>query len=372
MAIAALLLCINTHALATDNAKNLLQLQTQIQNLKRDLTTQQSSREQLLQSLAQAETNLGQLNSAHKKNTIALHKQKMLLSSLQQQQLQYRKSLVQQQQHIAQQIRAAYLLSQQNYLKMLLNQEDITLVNRNLTYYHYFIQQRLNLINQLNTTLNQLSINQQAIIQHTADLSTLLAEQQQQILQIKSNQQQRKEILQQLNAVLTSKYQQLNVLQANKQALETVVQKLQSQPTTSNVAFTHYQSFSQAQGKLNWPTKGKIISHFNSPIDNSELKTNGVIIAAKEGQNVYAIAPGKVIFSEWLAGYGLLLIVDHGHNFMTLYGRNASLNKAVGDHVTAGELLATVGKSGGYSQPALYFEIRKQGKPLNPEKWCGG
>lgn len=356
---------------ATDTPKNLSQIQTQIQNLKQDLTAQQSSREQLLQTLQQTETSLGQLNAAHKKTTTELHKQQTILSSLQRQQLQYQKSLAQQQQRIAQQIHAAYLLGQQNYLKMLLNQQDPTQVNRNLTYYRYFIRERLDLINQLNATLQLLATNQQEITQHTENLTSLLAEQQQQILQIKTSQQQRREVLLQLDTAITSKNQQLTILQANKQALESVVQKLQSQPTIPNVHWADYGSFSHAQGKLNWPTKGKIISRFNSPIDNSELKANGVVITAKQGQNVYAVAPGKVIFSQWLAGYGLLLIIDHGHNFMTLYGRNASLNKAVGDNVAAGELLATVGNSGGYSQPSLYFEIRQQGKPLNPEKWCG-
>ncbi len=359
-------------ALATNDSQNISQLSSQIQNLKQALTTQQSTHDQLQQLLQQAETNLGQLNVEHKKTNSELRKQQTLLLTLQQQQLKYQKSLDLQQQRIAQQIHAAYLLGQQNYLKMLLNQQDPTQVNRNLTYYHYFIKQRLDLINQLNNTLQLLAVNQQKINLRTADLTTLLAAQQEQIQQIKTNQQQRKQALQQLKLAINSKNQQLAILQANKQALESVVLRLQSQPpvNTNNEHWANYGSFVQAQGRLNWPTKGKIISRFNTPIDDSELKANGVIIATGEGQNVHAVAPGQVIFSQWLAGYGLLLIISHDHNFMTLYGRNNSLYKKVGDKVAAGEVIASVGSSGGFPQPGLYFEIRAQGKPLDPNKWC--
>lgn len=128
------------------------------------------------------------------------------------------------------------------------------------------------------------------------------------------------------------------------------------------------QPFRHLKAKLAWPVKGKILKKFGSRRVDSQW--NGVLIRAKEGTQVKAIATGRVIFSDWLKGYGLLLIVQHDKNYMSLYAYNQSLYKSKGDWVSAGDVLATVGKSGGRSKPALYFEIRKKNKPVNPAKWC--
>ena len=107
------------------------------------------------------------------------------------------------------------------------------------------------------------------------------------------------------------------------------------------------------------------------PFSTVRLHLLGVLIQAPEGQNVYAVSSGRVVFANWMAGYGLLVIIDHGNGFMTIYGRNHAVIKKVGDDVRAGDLIATVGNTGGHSRPALYFAIREDGKPLNPERWCG-
>ena len=128
--------------------------------------------------------------------------------------------------------------------------------------------------------------------------------------------------------------------------------------------------FYKKRGHLIWPTTGRIKHHFGTQIGQSELKWNGVLIEASQGQTVHAVAPGKVIFAKWLQGYGLLLIIDHGNGYMTLYGRNQSLLKKVGDWVKTNTTIATAGQTGGFSQSALYFSLRHNAKPLNPEKWC--
>ena len=129
-------------------------------------------------------------------------------------------------------------------------------------------------------------------------------------------------------------------------------------------------SFAKAKGPLPWPTRGTLIKRFGSKIANSDLAWNGSLIRAPNGQKIRAIFPGKVVFSDWLRGFGLLIIIDHGGGYMTLYGRNQALYKQVDDQVLPNEAIAEVGHSGGYQESSLYFEVRHDSHPENPEKWC--
>jgi septal ring factor EnvC (AmiA/AmiB activator) len=131
-----------------------------------------------------------------------------------------------------------------------------------------------------------------------------------------------------------------------------------------------HQPFAKLRGRLNWPSRGKLITRYGSARKVGKLKWQGVNISAPEGTEVRAISHGRVAFSDWLRGFGLLTIIDHGDGYMSLYGGNQSLFKEVGDWVEAGEAIASVGNSGGRQDSALYFEIRHNGKPSNPLKWC--
>jgi len=127
-------------------------------------------------------------------------------------------------------------------------------------------------------------------------------------------------------------------------------------------------SFDSLKGKLSWPIQGKLVRNFNSL--QTDGVQNGVLIEAPEGLDVHAIASGKVTFADWMRSYGYLVIIDHGEGYMSLYAFNQSLNKQVNDPVKAGEVIATVGQSGGRSRPGLYFGIRKKAIPVNPTVWC--
>jgi septal ring factor EnvC (AmiA/AmiB activator) len=126
--------------------------------------------------------------------------------------------------------------------------------------------------------------------------------------------------------------------------------------------------FPALKGKLPWPVKGRLAQRFGSP--RSEGIWDGVLIDASEGMEVQAVTRGKVVYAEWLRGYGLLTIIDHGQGYMTLYAFNQSLYKRMGDQVKAGDVIASVGQSGGRSQSGLYFGIRKKGVPIDPLEWC--
>ena len=128
--------------------------------------------------------------------------------------------------------------------------------------------------------------------------------------------------------------------------------------------------FSSLKGKLPWPVKGSFLGRFGQSKNTGDLKWNGVLIKAKLGTPVRVISHGRVAFSDWLQGFGFITIIDHGDGYMSLYGHSESLFKQTGDWVQAGEVIATVGDSGGQPISGVYFEIRSRGKPVNPSKWC--
>lgn len=348
-------------------ANQLQKIKTQIEDLRTLLAHDQNQQTSLQRELKTLELNVGTTSIQLQKTQHNLHQQQVELKKLDKQQGQYIQQLQAQKNTLAEQLRVIYIYGQQQYLKLLLNQQDPTRVSRILTYYHYISEKRIALIEQFNKTLTKLNQTEEAINEQTKILQSLQHQQQQEQQQLETVRQQRQKLLIKLNTEIVNGNQQLNVLVANKQALEQLVNHLANKRHT----FIATAIFSHRNGKFPWPTPGKIIQGFGASIQQSQLKTSGVLIRAPEGQNVKAIAPGQVVFANWLAGYGLLVIVDHNNGFMSIYGRNHNLYKKAGDKVKAGELLASVGDSGGYSEPALYFALRREGKAINPEQWCG-
>ena len=164
--------------------------------------------------------------------------------------------------------------------------------------------------------------------------------------------------------------QQLSQLRKDEDALKKILKSLTDllSDIPGSVASVKY--FAQNKGKLPWPSSGRIATRFGTARGESGKRWSGVIIGAQRGSDVIAVARGRVAFSDWLRGYGLLLIMDHGDGYMSLYGHNESVYKDTGEWVEPGEVIASVGDSGGQNRPGLYFEIRHDGKPVNPVKWC--
>jgi len=265
------------------------------------------------------------------------------------------------------QLRTAYMMGSQNTIKFLLNQHDTSQLSRMWHYYQYLNDARNQAINEINQTLTDIANNEADINTHQAQLQQLKKEQQTNRQALNQQQQQRKQAIQHLHTSIKNNEQRLQQLRTNQRALVNVIRGIKRQPVIMPAKTI---SFKRLKGKLNWPVKrGEVIERFNTRIDNSQTRLKATIIAAPRGSNVYAIATGKVVFANWLRGLGLLIIVDNGHGYMTLYGYNQSLYKQVGDTVRAGDIIATVGDSGGQHTDALYFAIRHNGKPVNPLAW---
>ncbi len=359
-----LLMSLNAEA---DTETLLKDLRKRIAVIQLHLSTQEGKRSFYLKELKNAELEANHLAQKMKKTSQDLNQQKQILAKLKVNSAQYQAQLQSENITFTEQLKAAYLVSQQPYLKLLLSQDTPDNAARMLQYYRYLNQDRLEIIERLNNTLAKIQSNAQQTEMETQKLSHLQINQKDQQLKFSSVQKNRQEVLKSLDQEIQTKNQKLQELINNKKALEQTLNRLNRNP----IAFImRGKSFKALKGRLTWPTRGRIVQAYGTQIEESELHANGVLIAAPMNQNVYAVAPGKVIFSKWMTGYGLLLIIDHGNHYMSLYGRNHSLYKKVGEVVKGGELISAVGSSGGYQQPELYFALRLNAAPLNPSEWC--
>ena len=267
---------------------------------------------------------------------------------------------------IEQLIRQQYRLGHQPRLFMLLNQRDPEQLSRMMRYYDRFTQAQADeiteyqaLLRDLQSTHQAIDSTQQSIVANRESLKAELAEQQ----ALKA------ERAQQVSALQKSVKQgqsKLSQLQQDQKRLAKLLADIEKSLSLANLTQNN-QAFKTLRGKLSWPLSGKIVRSFGSSYDN--LTYDGLLISGSAGLSVKAVHHGRVVFSEWLRGYGLLVILDHGDGYMSLYGHNDALLKTTGDWVSQGEAISTVGQSGGYSEPGLYFAIRYKGKAINPRSW---
>lgn len=271
----------------------------------------------------------------------------------------------QQEDVLAEQIRSAYSAGHHDYLKLLLNQQGPSKVQRTLTYYQYLNDARMTSIENFEQVLIELNkIEQQQQLQ-AEQLQLLIAEQKQQKQAIETKQQERKQTLKSLNSQILSSKQRLNKLEGEEKTLIQTLARIQAQLQKEK----ELKGLSKLKKKLKWPVKGRVAHSFGTK-KQGYLRWKGVLLNAGVGKSVKTIHNGTVLFADWLKGYGLVIVVDHGEGYMSLYGHNQTLLKSVGDRVEIGESIALVGQSGGQSQSGLYFEIRHKGKPVNPKLWC--
>lgn len=376
LALLGVLLCLPQIApAATDEEAQyeaqLKQLQGNISALQKQLNQVKTDRGRLLKELKDAEVSIGALLSEIDKTSKALRQQQTQLDQLNSEQLQLQNRLADQQQQIAQYINAAYRLGQQSQLKLLLNQEQPEQVARMNRYYQYFADARAKQIDTFFKTIDELeAIKPQIETRHQQ-----LRRNQQQLKQshqrLAEQQSQRQSTLSRLEQSISTKDQQLQSLVQDKKQLERLLEEVTKSIATLSLP-AEGKSFKSRYGDLALPASGKIIKRFGQAKVADKLKWEGILIQARAGTEVQAVHYGRVVFSDYLRGHGLLLIIDHGDGYMSLYAHNQALLKDTGEWVNSNEVIARVGNTGGQTQSALYFEIRHQGKPADPAKWCRG
>lgn len=354
-----MLLCLGLHAAPSSlqqTQSQLKQIDVQINNLQQTLTTANDKRGVLNRELSvtakQISKSVQELRTIQK----TLNNKAAKITTLQKQVNQLSQQLTAQQQLLANHIRARYQMGEYQPLKWLLNQDDPYKISRILTYYQYIIKSRQQLIGQVDATRNELTQSKEVLNNELAATQKLKQELTINQQQLEKNKNYHTSLINSLNNEIQSKQNKLQEAQKNKNTLANLLKTLavQSVPQPS-------MPFNQMRKKLPYPIQSK---------KQALRKMNqGVTFFADEGAVVTAVYPGKVVFSNWLKGYGLLIIIDHGQGFMTLYAHNESLFKRKGEPVKQNEQIATVGHSGGIKENGLYFEIRLRGKAIPPLAW---
>lgn len=345
--------------------QELEQLRAHIQSLRATLANEHTAQKELVDSLKSSEQAIGRINQRLRRLDTEVAQHNTQLARLQQEREQLADEMQAQRGSLTAQIRAAYLMGRQDRVKLLLNQQDPARVGRSLIYYDHLNRVRAGHIARAETDLERVATAERAIEQQRMRLTELHHAQQQEKEILDEGQQARALILARLNTDIQHKDTALARLLEDERALDALLQRLTAAPPLP--ASPSHPAFAALKGALPWPASGTV----TAPLASSERsRAQGVLIEGRTGDTVQAVSPGRVVFAEWMRGFGLLTIIDHSGGYMTLYGHNQALYKKVGDWVEAGENISTMGVSGGHERPGVYFEIREQGEPRDPLAWC--
>jgi septal ring factor EnvC (AmiA/AmiB activator) len=250
-----------------------------------------------------------------------------------------------------------------------LNQEDPDTVGRVLAYYDYYNRARIESINQVKDQVDLINSLKRRIESETDKLEKLKSSQLAKNRDLNTFRESRKLVLKQLESDIHQKDLELQKLLEEEQKLFALINQLEREKDKI-IYREEIPPFNTLKGKLDWPASGKLMNRYGARRKVGNLKWQGIKISAEAGNDVRAVHTGKVLFADWFRNLGLLIILDHGEGYMSLYGYNQSLLKKPGDWVLAGETIAYAGNSGGQRVPGVYFEIRHNGKPLDPSLWC--
>lgn len=345
----------------------LKQLQTEIGSLKKELarsrTTLSSEQKALRASDLEIQSSalkLRELESARQEHVLDL-------SKLHVERQDFLNSLDKRRKALATQIMAAYRLGRESRLKLLLNQDSPALLSRTLAYYDYFSRSQAEQIEELRKVLATLDQMQSNINKELSALHDVQKNQQSVLDEMTGQRAERQAIIDDLSNQIGSDETRLAELQNNRKDLEALLERLSNVLGDIPADLGKRTGPLDLKGKMSMPAKGRVKHAYGQP-RTAGLRWQGWLIGANSGSDVKAVAYGRVAFSDWLRGYGLLMIIDHGDNFMSLYGNNESLIYEVGDWVEAGTTISTVGTSP-LNGDGLYFEIRKNGKAMDPAVW---
>ena len=268
---------------------------------------------------------------------------------------------------LADQVRAAYMSGSQERIKLMLNQRDPAALGRLMTYYGYLNDYRAENIDAVTEHIHELLALRKAVAAAEARIAELARAQYAELTELNSAQEWRQQLLASLKGKIADEGREIERLAAQEKDLSRLIAELTS--ILSDYPITSEDPFSRHRGRLTWPVAGTLVHDFGQPRVSDRLKWNGVVLAAPRGREIRSVYHGRVVFADWLAGLGLLVIIDHGEGYMTLYGYNETILKNTGDWVAPGDVIATVGDSGGQPIFALYFEIRRGIRPVNPNNW---
>src|SRR3990172_8649933 len=358
---------------AADN-EHLETLRLRIERLRNEIADGEESRAEARDQLRESERAISEANRALRELARKRDGARGELASLGTRQGTVLAEIAARQERLGRLLTAHYLGGERSYLKLLVMGEDPNQVARELQYYGYVSRAEAAFIQSLRADLERLRAIEALTRDKTAELSAIESEQRAKRGQLLGQQAERRKVLDRVSAQVRDQRREVKSLERDEARLARLVDQL-----TKVIAAPRGRrnervpesgggklSFAQLKGKLRLPIRGILVNRFGAKRSEGGAKWKGLFIRAASGQDVRVVAAGRVVFAEWMRGFGNLLIVDHGADYLTIYGNNESVLKAVGEEVRTGDAVATVGATGGSQESGLYFEIRRQGKPFDP------
>ena len=346
--------------------KQISTLKKNIAELTRTLGQIKGERKSVQGELRRTDKSIGELARELLRLNSLLKGAEARLTELERQRKPLLKSLQRQAAGLEQQLRQQYKTGQQPRLQLLLTQRDPEQVSRMLNYYDRINKTLTDKLQRFQGDLARLDRAEQDIKSAQQDIFDRRDLMRARSADLETVRKERKTVLARMEKELSSGSQRLTAMQSDQKRLETLLAQIRSSIEKIAIGGDE-RSFRELKGRLPWPVKGKLRRSFGSVRDG--IPYEGILVSGRSGNSVRSVHHGRVVFSDWLRGYGLLTIVDHGGGYMSLYGQNESLLKEVGEWVSSGEELATIGTSGGNIKPGLYFAVRYKGRSSDPIKW---
>ena len=386
---------INTHFVYADDNQQLQSLRRSIEEQEKRLAEQKKERAQLVNDLKEQETEIAKLLSSIEKNSLILKKLNSEIISLIKQINELKIKQQQQRNELAKQLESAFKLGKNTNFKLIFASEQSERNERLITYFRYINEARQQQINMLRETQIQLSDKKTALKKTQSTQKALNTKQKQEQLALEKNHQSRKKTISLLEASMQKNQQKLDELKDNEAKLQARIAQAEresrkiaeeearqarniEEKQQKNTNYTlnaneralmaRVSGIGKPQHQFNWPVNGNTVHRFGETLQG-ELRWKGMVINARDGTQVKAIADGRVILASWLQGYGFVVALEHGKGDMSLYGYNQRVLVEVGEKVRAQQPIAIVGSSGGQNTSGLYFEIRRDGKALDPSGW---
>lgn len=360
------------------------ELRERISALQKKLAAAEETKSEASDALRESEQAISEANRELRQLTRQSRESNAKLGALRKSSQDTGNTLRAQQDLLGRMLRQQYLQGQSDALRLTLNREDPNEMARQLHYLAHIARARAQLVDGLRSNLREIDRLKAEIAEEAAAIARIAAEQIAQRKRLEQEKRARAGVLSRVSRDIRARQREMRGMQANENRLTRLVDQLaklvvrkpatthsRPRPRTDSVPSSRNDDspFAALRGKLALPVRGELGSRFGSPRADGGLTWKGLFIAAKSGDDVRAVADGRVVYADWLRGFGNLLIVDHGDNYMTLYANAEALLKQVGDVIHGGEPVATVGNSGGNAESGLYFEMRHEGRPFDPLNW---
>lgn len=361
-------LLVAPHPGLADRNSDLAQLRQRLEKLQNELAETRGDRDEARDRLREVERRIGTGMRRIRLVDRQISTEQQRLRTLEVRRRDQKAQLQALRSQLGRIVRASYEQGQQDGLKLLLSQDDPARLGRQLVYYRYMAESRTTKVGQLEQQIARLDALESEVRDRQKQLTELRHQQQHEHDGLTAARGERRAALARLNNEVRNRTREIERLRQDQARLSRLVRDLDMTLRDQPPPVSGQNN--RQPGKWRLPVTGRLVARFGQPRDVGDMRWRGVFIAAREGQPVRAINGGRIVFADWLRGFGLIVVVDHGKGLMSLYGHNQSLYKSVGDSVEAGETVAVSGNTGGPPQPGVYFEIRERGQPRNPLDWC--